>query len=360
MYLNNIKLKNFRNYENFEIDLSPGINIIIGNNAQGKTNLAESIYFLITTKSHRLTEEKNLITFNKSNLEVEGKIKAEETISEKRKIKLNKDKKKQYINNNEIPKTTEYTKNLGIIIFFPEDLEIIKASPSSRRDFINQELSLLNKNYYILLNEYNKILKTRNLLLKEKQKGKEIENLYFEIVTDNLIKRAINIQKYRKRFIEKINENAPKIYKKIMGEDNFEIEYVRQYETENDLELKKIYKKSEEIDTRVGSTTIGPHKDDLIFHQNKLNLQTAGSQGQQRVAILSMKLAEIQIYEEYKKLKPIIILDDVFSELDNKKKNRIMKYLKTDNQIIITTTDLKNITKKYTNIAKIIEIKRGT
>ncbi len=359
MYLKQIKLKNFRNYENYIVDFSKNINIIIGDNAQGKTNLAESIYFLMTTKSHRLTEEKNIINISKQNLEVEGKIIKDEYSSEKRKIKLNKDTKKIFINNNEILKITDYINDLGVIIFYPEDLEIIKGSPSNRRDFINKELSLLNKNYYILLNEYNKILKNRNILLKEKQKNKIVDDIYFEILTDNLIKRSILIKKYRKKFIDKLNESSSQIYLEITGDENFKIVYQPQYETEDYENIKQLMNKNLEIDVKSGNTNIGPHKDEIIFLLDELNLQISGSQGQQRIAILSMKLSEIKIYEEYKKTSPIIILDDVFSELDNKKKNKMMKYISNKNQVIITTTDLKNITPKYKKESNIIEIKRG-
>ncbi len=360
MYLKTLKITNFRNYSNLEITLNPTINIIYGNNAQGKTNLLESIYFLGITKSHRSFIDNSLIKTNEATAYLNGILNTEEGES-KLEIGLSEKKKKIKINGDEIKKTSEYISKMKIIIFVPEDLRLIKGFPAERRKFLNVEISQINTSYLIILSDYNKLLKIRNDLLKKLQKGMKIDQNYFEIITNYLIDKSIEIYKARKKFIEKLNEYAKNIYKDILDMDNFEIKYESFIETSNNIKesLKEMYKDTKSNEIRVGTTMIGPHKDDISFYLNGENLKKYGSQGQQRVAVLSLKLAELELYKTVLKETPILLLDDVFSELDDIKKNNLLKYITDDMQVIITTTELTNIEKNILSKSKKIQIEQA-
>ena len=280
-------------------------------------------------------------------------------------ITINNGKKKYKIDNNEIKKTSDYISNINIIIFYPEDLEIIKGSPGIRRKFLNLELSQLYNNYYRVLNDYNKLLKIRNEYLKKLQKNLIIDQNYFEIITEYLIEKAIFIYRARNKFINKINEYSNDIFKEIMNLSNFKINYKTNFEFKefNEIEIRKLLKSKYETEKnneiRLGNTLYGPHRDDFEFTLDNNDLKSFGSQGQQRIAVLAIKLAEIEIFKNYSKTTPILLLDDVFSELDDQKKNNLLKYINSDIQTIITTTDLENIDKKIIDVSKIFKIENG-
>ena len=360
MHISSLKISNFRNYDLLKLDLNPNMNIIIGNNGQGKTNLLESIYVLGLTKSHRSFIDNNLIKQNEKICKIKGDL-VKNDMTSKLEIVLENKKKNLKIDNNNINKNSDYISNMNIIIFYPEDLELIKGSPSSRRRFLNLELSQLNSNYLIILNDYNKLLKMRNDYLKNSY----IDQNYLNILTDYLIEKAITIYKLRKKFIDKLNNNVEKIYYDITKLKKFNIKYKSSIELDdlsydnlkNKLEEKFIDMKNQEL--KLKTTLVGPHRDDLEFYLDDLNLKNYGSQGQQRIAIIALKLGEIDIFKQYKENTPILLLDDVFSELDENKKNNLLKYINDDIQVIITTTDINNINKKVIKNSKIIEIKNG-
>ena len=366
MIIKKIELKNFRNYEHLLLKFYKGINIIYGSNAQGKTNLLESIYFLGLTKSHRVFIDDNLIMDKKDNLFVEGIIN-DGGLDKKLSISLLKNNKKILkIDSNNIKNVSKYISNLNIIIFYPDDLEIIKSTPQIRRKYLNLELSQLYSNYYIVINEYNKLLKIRNNLLKKLNKNIRIDKNYLNILNNYLADKALLIYKFRYKFISKINETSADIYKNIMNIDNFKIKYktnIDEYLDIFDEKFKEKYiellNKNIDLDIKLCSTNFGPHKDDFEFYLNDNNLKLYGSQGQQRIAVLTLKLAEIEIFKKYKNNTPILLLDDVFSELDDKKKNNLLKYIVKDIQTIITTTDLNKLNKKLLKKSKIFKIDNG-
>lgn len=364
MVLNDIKLRNFRNYNNLEISFSRGINIIYGENAQGKTNLLESIYVLALTKSHRSFIDHNLIKDGSSTAQITGNIE-KEGISTNYEIVLDSKKKKCYIDHDEIKKIANYISNLNIIIFYPEDLEIIKGSPQLRRRYINMEISQLDRNYFKILNDYMKLLKMRNDALKKMTSFSEMDHPYFLSVTEYLIEKASFLYKMRIKFIQKLNDNCKSIFADISGESGFYIKYESCIVLEN-LSLEEIKKKMKQKvaemrgqEYRMHTTMVGPHKDDISFWIDQKNLKIFGSQGQQRMAILSLKLAEINIFTNYSHTKPILLLDDVFSELDDGKKNNLLSYISNDIQTIITTTEVSNIEESILNKSKLIEIEDG-
>lgn len=362
MYIKDINIVNFRNYDKLSLKFEKGINIIYGNNGQGKTNLLESLYVLALTKSHRSYIDSNLIKNDKEYLKITGNIYFNK-IKTKLEISMDNKKKILKIDNNELKKINEYISRMNIIIFYPDDLELIKNSPNIRRKFLNMELSQLYSNYYVLINEYNKILKLRNDYLK---KNHNFDKNYFNILTNYLIDKAIQVYRIRNKFIIKLNNNVKEIYKNLTGLDNFYISYITSINFDNydkdylkeiiEKELKKIYEK--ELKYKV--TLIGPHRDDLEFYIGSKNIKQYGSQGQQRMAVLAIKLAEIDIFKQYKDSYPILLLDDVFSELDKRKKNSLLKYINNDIQVLITTTDLANINKELKDKSKLIQIDNGT
>lgn len=364
MILKQLKVVNFRNYKSLDILFSDKINIIYGQNAQGKTNILESIYVLGITKSHRSLINEELIKIGETDSKILGNIK-KDNIESKFEISLSEKKKKYKIDNNDIKKTSDYISNMNIIIFYPEDLDIIKGTPNIRRRYLNLELSQLYNNYYRVLNDYNKLLKIRNDYLKKMQKNIPIDKNYFDIITEYLIEKAVFIYRAREKFINKINKYATKIYKEIMNLDNFSLKYktnldFKEY-TEKEIkeQLKIKFNNDFNSEIKLGNTLNGPQRDDFIFCLGNNDLRLYGSQGQQRLAVISIKLAEIEIFKNYSKTNPILLLDDVFSELDAEKRNNLLKYINDDIQTIITTTDLENIDEKIIKKSKLFKIDSG-
>lgn len=364
MILKKIELINFRNYEHLTTRFYKGINIIYGDNAQGKTNLLESIYVLGLTKSHRSFIDNNLIRKDKEKAIIKGSIN-NGGLDTNLSISIDYKNKLLSMDNSLIKKTSDYISNMNIIIFYPDDLELLKGSPQNRRKYLNLELSQLYSNYYIVSNDYNKLLKMRNEYLKKMNFNNNIDMNYFDILTNYLIDKAIVLIKMRNKYIEKINAYCETIYKDIMNLDGFQIKYCPSLEIDykdDDLSkknLKEFFKKQLNYDIKMCSTTYGPHKDDFEFILNNNNLKVYGSQGQQRIAVLSLKLSEIEIFKKYKNTTPILLLDDVFSELSDDKKNNLLKYISKDIQTIITTTELNNLNEKLIKKSKLFKIEAG-
>ena len=363
MIIRKLNLINFRNYKKITITLDKKINIFIGDNAQGKTNILESIYFLALTKSYRTTDL-NLINKKYENAKVKGEIK-NNNIFKSLTIELNQEKKKVKVNNNEIKKISEYITNLNVILMSPEDINILQGTPAERRNFLNIELSQLSKNYIKKYNEFNKILKIRNNYLKMLYKSSNTDYRYLDSVTENLIEREIDIYQERKKFIDFINNRIDKIYENITGIKNFKVIYETNVVLE-DFSKEKIrknlinkYKNSLKKEIENGMTIYGPHRDDLQFLIDNDDIKIYGSQGQQKISIIALKLSEIEIFKEITDTYPILLLDDVFSELDIKNRNKLIDYINKDMQVIITTNDTRGINRKFLEEAKIFKVKDG-
>lgn len=360
MYLEKLEINKFRNYEHLYVELSKSINIIYGNNAQGKTNLLESIYVLGLTKSHRSFIDNNLINKDSSYARIKGLLNIDDYKSTLE-IIIQKTSKKLKIDNFDMKKVSDYISNLNIIIFYPEDLKIIKDSPGERRKYLNTELSQLYSNYYNSLNEYNKLLKMRNDYLK-KINNYNFDKEYFSIITNYLIDKAILIYRMRNQFLKEINKYCLDIYKNITGLNGFKLVYKPNIDLENNNfkeQLKEKFNNLLNTEIKLGNTLIGPHRDDFEFYLDEVNLKNYGSQGQQRLAILTLKLAEIEVFKKNKGYYPILLLDDVFSELDELKKNNLLNYINSDIQTIITTTDLSLINKDIIDRSKLFYIENG-
>ena len=364
MILRKLKLVNFRNYKSLNINLQKNINIIVGDNAQGKTNILESIYTLALTKSYRTTNDSNLIRLTQEKFIITGETK-DEKIFKKLSLELYKGNKVAKINDNVINKISDYVGNLYVILSSPDDLQMIKGSPADRRNFLNIEISQLSSNYIKKYNEFNKILKMRNDYLKLLFTNSLCDYNYLDILTNNLIDREIDIYIERNNFINKINDSITDIYRNITGIKNLKILYETNIEFNNyePSEMKKIlldkYKKNQKREISMGMTLYGPHRDDFTFLIDNNDIKIFGSQGQQKLAFIALKFSEIPIFEEKTNTKPIILLDDIFSELDKTKKNKLIQYIDNDYQVIITSNDTKDISKKILKDANIFKIQDG-
>ncbi len=364
MILRKISLVNFRNYRKISVNLSSNINIFIGNNAQGKTNILESIYVLGITKSYRTTTDSNLIHLDNEHSKIKGELRIDNYFRNMS-LELSKDRKKVFINDNEIKRISDYITNLNVILISPEDMEIIKGSPQERRNFLNIELSQISKNYIKKYNEFNKILKIRNDYLKLLFKASTSDKRYLDSLTENLIEREIAIYQERYNFIKEINSKITSIYKDISGIDNLRVVYENNIEFEefdNDTierNIKDKYNKYLRKEIENGMTLYGPHRDDLKFMIGEEDIKLFGSQGQQKLAIIALKLSEISIFEEITGTKPIVLLDDIFSELDRKNRNKVVDYINRDIQVVITANDTTGISKRLIEKAKIFEVSQG-
>lgn len=364
MYLSKIEVKHFRNYKNEKIKLNSHMNIFIGNNAQGKTNILESVYVLALTKSHRYGVENNLIHKDFESCIIKGTIKDNKRIKDLE-IRLDKQKKKFMVDKKEIYKVSEYISNMKIIMFCPDDLDIIKGSPQIRRNLINIQLSQLFVSYVQYLNEYNKILKSRNEYLKIMATNHYTDHRYLEILDEKLCDRAIKIYKYREKYLNFINQKIGNIFEKITSISGLHIIYENNIDLinyeEDEIRMKFHNKLSSNMKREIlqGTTLYGPHRDDFCFYINQNNMRLYGSQGQQRMAIVAFKLAEIELFKEMLGTSPILLLDDIFSELDISTRKKLIQFIPDDIQTIITTTDLKNIQKKIVEKAKIFIVDSG-
>ena len=335
MYISSIILDNFRNYENQEIKLNEKINIIHGNNAQGKTNIIESIFLCAYGKSFRAKKDSDLIKFgsNVAGVEIsykksdrEGKIRGEIG-----------DKKTFYINGVKQSKISDILGKINVVIFTPDDIEIIKDGPQRRRKFLDMLISSLKPNYIHLLNTYNKTLEQRNNYLRQiKIENKPASML--DIWDEQLAEYSYKIFEYRKHYIEKISEKISVFHNLITksGKEDIKIKYISNSKDQNSF-LENL-KKTRLVDIKRGFTAIGIHRDDFMIYINGKPVSIFGSQGQQRTSVLSLKLCELDIVKEEIDDMPILLLDDFMSELDEVRRKSFLENIK-GSQVIITCTD---------------------
>lgn len=359
MYIKKLELKNYRNYKDFSIEFSKNLNLIVGQNAQGKTNLIEAISLSSIGKSFRTLKDNELIKFGEDTAVV--KVWAEKDVIDTNvEISINKDYKKSIKKDgNAIKRTSELIDNIIIVIFSPEDLKIIKDEPEKRRKFIDRELAQIKPAYYDCLSNYKKILAQRNAYLKEDF----VDDSILIIWDEQLIAYGSKLMKMRNDFINEINNFSGKIHSNITnGKEILRIEYDPNIKFDENIEKQKdifreIINKSLNVDKKLRTTTKGPHKDDMLFFIDEINVRNFGSQGQQRTCALSLKLAELDFIKNESGEDGILLLDDVMSELDEERRDYLIKTLK-NNQIFVTTTDLEeNLIRNYED-AKIIEIKK--
>ena len=354
MKITNLKLKNFRNHNELNLNFSDYKNIIIGNNGIGKTNIIEAIYYLALTKSFRTNNDEVLIKDNEEFAVIEATI--IEKISNNYKIVINKQGKHIKIDNNSIRQISDYISKLNVILFTQEDMKLIKDNPSIHRRLINMELSQFNNEYLKLLSMYNKILKQRNTYLKNIYFNGNIPKDYLDVLTEKLIDIGLKIYNIRRKYVDEINNYIGNIYKKVVKKKNLQIRYISNYENKGKDELLKSYQKNYQKDINYGKTHLGIHIDDFLFYINDKLAKEYLSEGELKNAIIAFKLSEIKYCIKIKNRVPILILDDLFSELDNKKINSLIGNFKKNFQLIITTTDIDKVNQKLLTNCKVFKI----
>ena len=355
MKIKSLKLKNFRNYDLLNIDFDEATNIFYGDNAQGKTNILEALYLTGTTKSHRGTKDRDMIQFGKDESHLET-IVEKNGIDYQLDMHLKKNSPKGIaINKMPIRKASELFGIVNMVFFSPEDLNIIKNGPAERRRFIDIELSQLDKIYLNDLAKYNKIVNQRNHLLKEIEFNKNALST-LEVWDMQLIYYGNKIISRRKEFVEQVNEIVSNIHKKLTG-GREELKLI--YEPSNgNMSFEQAILKNKEKDMRMKSTSIGPHRDDICFIVGDLDIRRFGSQGQQRTAALSLKLSEIELVKRTIKDKPVLLLDDVLSELDKNRQNYLLDSI-GDIQTLITCTGVEDFVNNRFSINKIFCVQNG-
>ena len=355
MKIHHLKLLNFRNYEKYEISFSPSYNIIYGKNGSGKTNLVESIYVLALTKSFRGSVDKVLIMNNKDVCRVEG-IVSDNKYKNNYKIIIKDGEKRVKVNDTKVDKLSDYISKISVVLFNPDDLRFIKDSPSVRRQAINLEISEINNVYLKNLSMYNKVLKQRNSYLKMMSTNSNTSRDYLDILTNKLIDLGEKIYLSRKKYIDLLNEQIGEIYAKICGISDLKLEYVTDFKDFDMENIAKKYKDNIDKDISFGKTSIGIHHDDVRFKFKNMSLKDYGSEGQQKNAIIAYKLAELEIFYKIRGNYPILILDDLFSELDRFKINNILELINDDVQTFITTTEIDKINDEILNKSKVFEV----
>ena len=370
MYLKKILLKNYRNFNEIFLNLHSNLNLFIGDNGQGKTNLLEAVHLLGTGSSHRTNRDKELVNWNKNKALVQVLLIKK---NQELKISLTIDgsTKIPKINGNKLDKLSEMMGCLNVVLFSPEDLKLVKGSPSNRRKFLNIEVSQVSPYYHHLLNKYNHILKQRNNLLKDISRNNNSDENMLEVWDEQLSTTGSKIIKKRLEVIEKIKILARLHQRKITsGKENLELSYDNSLNsdlTKND-NIKVIFKKklvnnrNKEIER--GYTLFGPHRDDLLIKINDIDVRKFGSQGQQRTVALALKLSELEFMKSEIGEYPILLLDDVFSELDDKRKSTLIDIIKDNIQTFITsvnTHSLKqfNFNSHQDNSFNLFKVKNG-
>ena len=358
MYIKSLELNNYRNYDNLSIEFERGTNILYGNNAQGKTNILESIYVASTTKSHRGSKDREIINFEKDEAHIKATV-MKKDVPIRIDIHLKKNKSKGIaINGIPIRKASELFGVLNVVFFSPEDLNIIKNGPAERRRFIDLELCQLDKIYVHNLVNYNKIVNQRNKLLRDLgfNYDKELVST-LDIWDMQLADYGAKIITRRNQFIDEINEIIYGIHRNIT---NGKEELIVRYEpniTGNNIYDELV--RSREKDLKLKTTSVGPHRDDISFLNKKIDIRKFGSQGQQRTAALSLKLSEIELVKSIIKDTPILLLDDVLSELDSNRQRHLLGNL-YNVQTIITCTGLDEFVENRFNIDNIYKVVEGT
>ncbi|MBU3828197.1 MAG: DNA replication/repair protein RecF [Candidatus Lactobacillus pullistercoris] len=367
MYLDHFVVQNYRNLEKIDTKFDPNVNIFIGKNAQGKTNLLEAIYFLALTRSHRTNTDKELIHFGSDYANIMGKV-YKSQVNVNLRVLITKKGKKVWINRIEQPKLSKYVGQLNAILFSPEDLELIKGAPALRRKFMDQEFGQINSEYLFFASKYRQVLAQKNNYLKKLAKGQAKDQIFLDVLSDQLAGIAAEIISRRFKFLEYLSDFASEAYEHIsLASEKLTIAYrpsisgIKSSDSTEEIYHKVLhnFQKTKIMEMKKGTTLSGPHRDDIEFKLNDRNAHLYASQGQQRSIALSIKLAEIQLVYHLTDEYPLLLLDDVMSELDHGRQSALLNYIHGKTQTFITTTDLKGISWEIIKKPKIYHIQSG-
>lgn len=365
MILKEMQINNFRNYENQILFFSPNVNILVGENAQGKTNALEAIHMLSLGKSYRAIKDVNVLKWGSKKGSIIGKVEIENRLRELR-LEILTNGKKASINGISLSKMTDYVGHFQVVLFAPEDLQLVKGSPSIRRKFLDIEIGQTYPKYLYHLSQYMRVIQQRNILLK----NNTMDEKFLDVFDQQLILHGSEILIRRKLFLKKLEKISRKIYQIISdGREEFTFSYLSTIDKKVLLENSKIeevqslYEEElllkRENDFRFGSTTIGPHRDDIHFYLNQQSVQSFASQGQQRSIALALRLAEIELIHDEIGEYPVLLLDDVLSELDDLRQKNLILSMSDNVQIIITTTNFFKLQSQLDIQTKLFHVSSG-
>ncbi|ARC70413.1 DNA replication/repair protein RecF [Bacillus paralicheniformis] len=367
MYIQNITLSSYRNYERLDLQFENKVNVIIGENAQGKTNLMEAIYVLAMAKSHRTSNDKELIRWDEDYAKIEGRV-IKKNGSVPIQLVISKKGKKGKVNHIEQQKLSQYVGAVNTIMFAPEDLNLVKGSPQVRRRFLDMEIGQVSPVYLHDLSLYQKILSQRNHFLKQLQTRKQTDQTMLDVLTEQLTEFAAKVVMKRLQFVDQLEKWAQPIHSGISrGLEELTLKYHTSLHVSDSPDLSKMINSYQETFSKLrdkeierGVSLSGPHRDDVLFYVNGRDVQTYGSQGQQRTTALSLKLAEIDLIQEEIGEYPILLLDDVLSELDDYRQSHLLHTIQGRVQTFVTTTSVDGIDHKTLNEAEIFRVENGT
>ncbi|KRM75853.1 DNA replication/repair protein RecF [Secundilactobacillus collinoides] len=366
MKLQALALHNFRNYDDVTVAFGDGVNVLLGENAQGKTNLLEAIYFLALARSHRTSSDRDLINWQAETAQVKGRIQ-KASGNTPLELDLSKHGKRAKVNHLEQAKLSRYVGQLNVILFAPEDLSLVKGAPQIRRRFMDMEFGQMSQKYLYNLSQYRTILKQRNKYLKELGAKQQKDLVLLDVLSDQLANYGSQIMFQRLTFLKQLETWAAQIHQEIsQHRETLKFHYATSIVDDALVDTAHIYealkagyaaKRDKELFQR--TTLLGPHRDDLKFIVNDKDVASFGSQGQQRTTALSVKLAEIDLMHEQTGEYPVLLLDDVLSELDDMRQTHLLTAIQDKVQTFLTTTSLSGVARKLIHQPKIFTINNG-
>ena len=356
MYVRKLELTNFRNYSKYKVDNLDSLNIIIGENGIGKTSIIESIYVCSLARSFKSNDDYVILKKGESFSKIKIELEIQDDKYKKLEYLLTEKGKKTKINSSLKKKISDFISQYKVILFSPDELRIIKESPNTRRNYLNISLSQINKTFIKLLNNYNLIIKNKNDYLKKMFINSNMDASYLDILDLKIAQYGQEICSQRLEYINKVNKYIKRIFRKFKKEDELYIKYNSHFLEKSIEEICVLLRKNRDNEMSLGLTKTGVHRDDIEFIHNGNNAKEFSSQGVQKLILLSLKLAELDVlvndyYEE-----PILLLDDLFSELDSVNQNSILNNLNKSIQVFITTTDINNIKPNMVKKSKIIDL----
>lgn len=366
MKLEHLTLHNYRNYADVDTDFSPQINVLIGENAQGKTNLLEAVYVLALARSHRTNNDRELIRFGEDFARVNGCI-GRSSGPMQLELVISTQGKRARVNQIEQPKLSQYLGKFNVVLFAPEDLAIVKGSPANRRRFINMEFGQMSPKYLYNLTQYRTMLKQRNAYLKQLKYHQAKDLVYLSVLSDQLAAYGAELTAAREQLLHQMADFAAVIHSGISkGQEKLTFEYRSQVPPSARGDVKTAYKalqdlysehQSREIDQ--GTSLVGAHRDDVAFIVNGKDVANFGSQGQQRTTALAVKLAEIDLMKAQTGEYPVLLLDDVLSELDDTRQTHLLKAIQNKVQTFLTTTSLDGIAQEIIETPAVYHVQNG-
>ena len=367
MILTELRLHNFRNYQDLTVHFDPGINVLIGRNAQGKTNMLEAIYALSLTRSHRTSNDRELINWQQQSASISGVVQ-KATGKVPLELQFTKNGKKAKVNHLEQARLGQYVGQLNTILFAPEDLSLVKGAPAVRRRFMDMEFSQMSSKYLYDASQFRTLLRQRNKYLKQLKYGQQHDRVLLTVLSDQLAAYGAEVIVARHHFLQHLENWAANLHYQIsLNQEHLHLAYVTQVKVGDETtvdqayhELLRLYQDNQDREIDQGTTMYGPQRDDIRFMVNDKNIQAFGSQGQQRTTALSVKLAEIDLMKEQTGEYPLLLLDDVLSELDPVRQTHLLTAIRDKVQTFLTTTSLSDVARQLIKKPTIFEIKHGT